>query len=83
MIRTVAVYKSLVQFVLQLLEKLTKKRVWTYPKLWDGFVKCIEVSNIYIYITRLRIYIIFDIYTLCTYDDNCIICSTENTTRVR
>ncbi|KAG2226315.1 hypothetical protein INT45_005987, partial [Circinella minor] len=45
MIRTVAVYKSLVQFILQLLEKLTKKKVWTYPKLWDGFVKCIEKTQ--------------------------------------
>ncbi|KAJ8651678.1 hypothetical protein O0I10_012746 [Lichtheimia ornata] len=42
MIRTVSVYKNLVQFVLNLLEKLIKKRVWTYPKLWDGFVKCTE-----------------------------------------
>ncbi|KAI9495403.1 Symplekin tight junction protein C terminal-domain-containing protein [Zychaea mexicana] len=42
MIRTVSVYKSLVQFILQLLEKLIKKKVWTYPKLWDGFVKCTE-----------------------------------------
>ncbi|KAI8144483.1 Symplekin tight junction protein C terminal-domain-containing protein [Fennellomyces sp. T-0311] len=42
MIRTVSVYKNLVQFILQLLEKLIKKKVWTYPKLWDGFVKCTE-----------------------------------------
>ncbi|KAI9323853.1 Symplekin tight junction protein C terminal-domain-containing protein [Dichotomocladium elegans] len=42
MIRTVSVYKSMVQFVIHLLEKLIKKKVWTYPKLWDGFVKCTD-----------------------------------------
>ncbi|KAF7726961.1 hypothetical protein EC973_008156 [Apophysomyces ossiformis] len=42
MIRTVAVYKILINFILSLLQKLISKNVWTYPKLWDGFVKCIE-----------------------------------------
>ncbi|KAL0084168.1 Symplekin tight junction protein C terminal-domain-containing protein [Phycomyces blakesleeanus] len=42
MIRTVAVYKSLNNFILSLLVKLISKRVWAYPKLWDGFVKCTE-----------------------------------------
>ncbi|KAI9012661.1 Symplekin tight junction protein C terminal-domain-containing protein [Phycomyces nitens] len=42
MIRTVTVYKSLSNFILSLLAKLISKRVWAYPKLWDGFVKCTE-----------------------------------------
>ncbi|KAI8393729.1 Symplekin tight junction protein C terminal-domain-containing protein [Radiomyces spectabilis] len=44
MIRTVSVYKNLINVILNLLQKLISKRVWTYPKLWDGFVKCVEKS---------------------------------------
>ncbi|KAI7872696.1 Symplekin tight junction protein C terminal-domain-containing protein [Spinellus fusiger] len=42
MIRTVTVYKNLNNFILSLLVKLISKKVWAYPKLWDGFVKCTE-----------------------------------------
>ncbi|KAI9289976.1 Symplekin tight junction protein C terminal-domain-containing protein [Umbelopsis sp. AD052] len=42
LIRSVAEHPDLVNLVLILLQKLISKRVWTSPKLWEGFVKCIQ-----------------------------------------
>ncbi|RKO88154.1 hypothetical protein BDK51DRAFT_28493, partial [Blyttiomyces helicus] len=39
-IQSVNQFKTLANFVNSLLMKLVVKKIWTAPKLWDGFVRC-------------------------------------------
>ncbi|KAI9100992.1 hypothetical protein DFS34DRAFT_450715 [Phlyctochytrium arcticum] len=42
-IQSVSQYPGLNSFVMNILVKLINKKVWTMPKLWDGFVRCLTV----------------------------------------
>jgi symplekin len=37
-------YPSLSGFVNQLLVRLAKKSIWRNPRLWDGFIRTVNVS---------------------------------------
>lgn len=43
-IQCVNQYPGLVNFVTNILLKLINKKVWTSPKLWEGFIRCCTVS---------------------------------------
>ncbi|KAM3578171.1 hypothetical protein VKS41_009406 [Umbelopsis sp. WA50703] len=45
LIRSVSEHPELVNLVLNLLQKLISKRIWTSPKLWEGFIKCIQKTH--------------------------------------
>jgi symplekin len=42
-IQSVTTYKELSGFVNSILTRLIMKKIWTYPKLWDGFIRCCTV----------------------------------------
>ncbi|KAJ3175833.1 hypothetical protein HDU87_005661 [Geranomyces variabilis] len=42
-IQSVNQYSGLVSFVANLLLKLINRKIWTFPKLWDGFVRCCTI----------------------------------------
>ena len=37
-------YPNMISFIMNILEKLIVKQVWKEPKVWDGFVKCVEMT---------------------------------------
>uniref|UniRef100_A0A915KJJ5 Symplekin n=1 Tax=Romanomermis culicivorax TaxID=13658 RepID=A0A915KJJ5_ROMCU len=39
-IRSLSFYPSLVGFVINIMQRLITKKVWTQPKVWQGFIKC-------------------------------------------
>lgn len=47
MIRCVPVHKDLHPFILSLMQKLISKKIWRWPNLWKGFLRCIEVNDLY------------------------------------
>ncbi|KAI8590955.1 Symplekin tight junction protein C terminal-domain-containing protein [Geranomyces variabilis] len=42
-IQSVNQYSGLVSFVANLLLKLINRKIWTFPKLWDGFIRCCTI----------------------------------------
>lgn len=42
MIQCCALHKPLSSFVVGLLARLIPREIWTMPKLWDGFVRCVR-----------------------------------------
>ena len=42
-IQSVTTYRDLSGFVNSILMRLIMKKIWTYPKLWDGFIRCCTV----------------------------------------
>ena len=43
-IQSLGMYPRLSGFVMNILQRLIVKQVWKFPKVWEGFVKCCEVS---------------------------------------
>ena len=41
-IQTIAVAPKLKPRVIETLSKLVNKKVWRFPRLWEGFVKCAQ-----------------------------------------
>lgn len=33
-------YHSLTPFIISILSRLISKKIWTYPQLWEGFIRC-------------------------------------------
>ncbi len=44
-IQSVTIYKELSGFVNSILTRLIMKKIWTFPKLWDGFIRCCTVRS--------------------------------------
>ena len=42
-IQSVSVYKSLQKMVIQILTKLSSRRIWEQPKLWEGWIRCCKI----------------------------------------
>ncbi|KAJ3156680.1 hypothetical protein HDU86_003904 [Geranomyces michiganensis] len=42
-IQSVNQHSGLVSFVSNLLLKLINRKIWTFPKLWDGFIRCCTI----------------------------------------
>lgn len=44
-IQSLGMCPRLVGFVMNILSKLINKQVWKYPKVWQGFVKCCQMTK--------------------------------------
>ncbi|KAK6938037.1 Symplekin C-terminal, partial [Dillenia turbinata] len=44
-IQAIDAFPTLVDFVMEILSKLVRKQVWTMPKLWVGFLKCVSQTQ--------------------------------------
>jgi len=44
-IQSLGVSPKLINFVMTILSKLISKQVWKQPKVWQGFIKCCEVTK--------------------------------------
>ena len=42
-IQSVTLYKELSGFVNSIMQRLIQKKIWTLPKLWEGFIRCCAV----------------------------------------
>ena len=40
--KSLEICPRLVSFVVSILSRLVKKKIWDRPKLWEGFVKCCQ-----------------------------------------
>ena len=44
-IQTVSLYRKLIKFICNnILTQLIVKKVWTMPKLWEGFIRCLKIT---------------------------------------
>lgn len=44
-LQAIGAFPTLVDFIMGILARLVKKQVWKYPKLWVGFLKCLQLTK--------------------------------------
>ncbi|XP_058729093.1 uncharacterized protein LOC131601326 isoform X2 [Vicia villosa] len=44
-LQAISAFPTLVDFIMGILARLVKKQVWKQPKLWVGFVKCLQLTK--------------------------------------
>jgi symplekin len=44
-LQAIGAFPTLVDFIMGILARLVKKQIWKYPKLWVGFLKCLQLTK--------------------------------------
>ncbi|XP_057458504.1 uncharacterized protein LOC130749200 isoform X2 [Lotus japonicus] len=44
-LQAIGAFPTLVDFIMEILSRLVKKQIWKYPKLWVGFLKCVQLTK--------------------------------------
>nr|XP_027191107.1 symplekin isoform X2 [Cicer arietinum] len=44
-LQAIGAFPTLVDFIMGILSRLVKKQIWKYPKLWVGFLKCLQLTK--------------------------------------
>ncbi|XP_061369219.1 uncharacterized protein LOC133312088 isoform X2 [Gastrolobium bilobum] len=44
-LQAIGAFPTLVDFIMGILSRLVRKQIWKYPKLWVGFLKCVQLTN--------------------------------------
>ncbi|CAL0329563.1 unnamed protein product [Lupinus luteus] len=44
-LQAIGAFPTLVDFIMGILSRLVTKQIWKYPKLWVGFIKCLQLTN--------------------------------------
>ncbi|XP_050893645.1 uncharacterized protein LOC127100478 isoform X2 [Lathyrus oleraceus] len=44
-LQAISAFPTLVDFIMGILARLVKKQIWKQPKLWVGFVKCLQLTK--------------------------------------
>ncbi|XP_027335411.1 symplekin isoform X2 [Abrus precatorius] len=44
-LQAIGAFPTLVDFIMGILSRLVTKQIWKYPKLWVGFLKCVQLTK--------------------------------------
>ncbi|KAL3038111.1 hypothetical protein AAZX31_01G111400 [Glycine max] len=44
-LQAIGAFPTLVDFIMGILSRLVMKQIWKYPKLWVGFLKCVQLTK--------------------------------------
>ncbi|KAK7287499.1 hypothetical protein RIF29_00779 [Crotalaria pallida] len=44
-LQAIGAFPTLVDFIMGILSRLVTKQIWKYPKLWVGFLKCLQLTK--------------------------------------
>ncbi|XP_023635948.1 symplekin isoform X2 [Capsella rubella] len=44
-LQAIGAFPALSDFILEILSRLVSKQIWKYPKLWVGFLKCVQTTQ--------------------------------------
>ncbi|KAI4353360.1 hypothetical protein L6164_002318 [Bauhinia variegata] len=44
-LQAIGAFPTLVDFIMEILHRLVGKQIWKYPKLWVGFLKCVQLTK--------------------------------------
>nr|KYP44821.1 Symplekin [Cajanus cajan] len=44
-LQAIVAFPTLVDFIMGILSRLVMKQIWKYPKLWVGFLKCVQLTK--------------------------------------
>ncbi|KAJ1396171.1 Symplekin/Pta1, N-terminal [Sesbania bispinosa] len=44
-LQAIGAFPTLVDFIMGILSRLVRKQIWKYPKLWVGFLKCVQLTK--------------------------------------
>ncbi|XP_057525274.1 uncharacterized protein LOC130804737 isoform X2 [Amaranthus tricolor] len=54
-LQAIGAFPALVDFIMDILSRLVSKQIWKYPKLWVGFLKCVQLTQPHSFIVLLQL----------------------------